>query len=40
MRYSRIITTGSYLPKTEIRIEDFKQFPKAALGLIEQKSGK
>ena len=36
---TRIVATGSYLPPNSIANADLKQFPAAALGLIEQKTG-
>jgi 3-oxoacyl-[acyl-carrier-protein] synthase-3 len=36
---SEIASTGSYLPKRVVRNDDLTQFPKAALPLIEAKTG-
>ena len=34
-----LLSTGSYLPQREVRNSDLSQFPRAALSLIEQKTG-
>jgi 3-oxoacyl-[acyl-carrier-protein] synthase-3 len=39
LKYSKVISTGSYLPENELKNEELNQFPKATIKLIEEKTG-